>query len=42
MPEQDPVYGTDGPLVRIWNGVKRREHVRGMEENKSSTQLSSL
>jgi uncharacterized protein YjlB len=23
MPEQDPVYGVDGPLVRIWKEVKR-------------------
>jgi uncharacterized protein YjlB len=23
MPEQDPVYGADGPLVRIWKEVER-------------------
>jgi uncharacterized protein YjlB len=23
MPEQDPVCGVDGPLVRIWGEVKR-------------------
>jgi uncharacterized protein YjlB len=21
VPEEDPVYGVDGPLVRIWRGV---------------------
>lgn len=25
VPEQDPVYGVDGPLVRIWREVERRE-----------------
>ncbi|KAH4067028.1 hypothetical protein HBH70_067570 [Parastagonospora nodorum] len=25
VPEQDPVYGVDGPLVRIWREAERRE-----------------